>query len=102
MALPNGSSRRGVSYPILHTGSPGGFVLCVGADIPFFALLGSAPQELNNTRPEAKLGLKIARTKFKQIFYSARVAVETPYPRMTIVPPIRTIFSLTRLEVFDT
>jgi hypothetical protein len=27
----------------------------VGADSPFFALLGSAPQELNNIRPEAKL-----------------------------------------------
>jgi hypothetical protein len=29
--------------------------VAIGADSPFFALLGSAPQELNTTRPEAKL-----------------------------------------------
>jgi hypothetical protein len=45
--------------------------------------------------------LKIARTKSKHIFYSA-LAVGTPYPRVTTVPPIRTIFSLTRLVVVDT
>jgi hypothetical protein len=33
---------------------PGSRVV-VGADSPFFALLGSAPQEPNNIRPEAKL-----------------------------------------------
>jgi hypothetical protein len=29
--------------------------LALGADSRFFALLGSAPQELNTVRPEAKL-----------------------------------------------
>jgi hypothetical protein len=51
----------------------------IGGDSPFFALLGPAPQELNDIRPGAKLELKIARTKSKQIFYSA-LAVETPLP----------------------
>ena len=74
----------------------------LGADSPFFALLGSAPQELNTVRPEAKTGvLKIARTKSKHIFYCA-LAVDALYPRMTIAPTIRTIFSLTRLVVVDT
>ena len=44
--------------------------------------------------------------KSKQTFYSAlgslALAVEALYPRMTAAPPIRTIFSLTRLEVVDT
>jgi hypothetical protein len=31
------------------------FLVLVGADSRFFALLGSAPQELNAVRPEAKL-----------------------------------------------
>jgi hypothetical protein len=38
----------------MHRGFPLG-PLAVGADSRFFALLGSAPQELNTTRPEAKL-----------------------------------------------
>jgi hypothetical protein len=45
--------------------------------------------------------LKIVRTKSKHIFYPA-LAVEALYPRMTAVPAIRTIFSLTRLVVVDT
>jgi hypothetical protein len=45
--------------------------------------------------------LKIARTKFEHIFYSA-LAVGTLYPREAIAPPIRTTFSLTRLAVVDT
>jgi hypothetical protein len=51
----------------------------IGADSPFFALLGSAPQELNTIWPEAKLEcVEIARTKSKRIFYSAlALAVET-------------------------
>jgi hypothetical protein len=75
-----------------------------GDDSRFFALLGSAPQELNTARPEAKLTsdvLKIARTKSQHIFYYA-LAVETLYPRVTTVPTIRTVFSLTRLVVADT
>jgi hypothetical protein len=69
--------------------------LSLGADSPFFALLGSAPHEL-------KTGvLEIARTKSKQILYCA-LAVETLYPRMAVVPTIRTIFSLRRLVVVDT
>ena len=31
------------------------YLLILGADSRFFALLGSAPQELNTVRPEAKL-----------------------------------------------
>jgi hypothetical protein len=61
-------------------------------------------RKLNTTRPEAKLKalvLKIASTNFQRNFYCAR-AVETRYPRVTIVPTIRTIFSLTRLVVVDT
>jgi hypothetical protein len=45
--------------------------------------------------------LKVARTKFKHIFYSV-LAVGALYPRVTIAPPIRTIFSLTRPVVADT
>ena len=45
--------------------------------------------------------LEIARTKSQQIFYYA-LAVETLYPRVTIVPTIRTFFSLKRLVVVDT
>jgi hypothetical protein len=37
--------------------------------------------------------LKIARTKSQQIFYCA-LAVEALYPRVAIVPTIRTFFSL--------
>jgi hypothetical protein len=47
--------------------------------------------------------LKIARTKTKQILYSA-LAIETLYPRMTDnhVPAISTIFSLRRPVVANT
>jgi hypothetical protein len=73
--------------------------LRLGADSPFFcSAVGSAPQELNNIRHEAKNWSVENRTKSKQIFYSA-LAVETPYPRVTTVPTIRTIFSLKRLCV---
>jgi hypothetical protein len=47
------------------------------------------PQELNTTRPEAK-------------FFITPFAVEALYPRVTIVPTIRTFFSLKRLVVVDT
>ena len=47
------------------------------------------------------LVLEIARTKSQQIFYCA-LAVDTLYPRVTIVPTIRTFFSLKRLVVVDT
>jgi hypothetical protein len=46
--------------------------------------------------------LKIARTKSKQIFYSALAVGTLAYPQVAIAPPIRTIFSLTRLAVADT
>jgi hypothetical protein len=85
------------------------FCFCsLGDDSRFFALLGipvgSAPQELNTVRPEAKLTcwvLQIARMKSQQIFYYA-LAVATLYPRVAVVPTIRTFFSLKRLVVADT
>jgi hypothetical protein len=43
-------SRVAVAAPCVGKGRRG-----VGADSRFFALLGSAPQELNTVRPEAKL-----------------------------------------------
>jgi hypothetical protein len=78
--------------------------LSVGDDSRFFALLGSAPQELNTVRPEAKLAcykLHARNPNSQQIFYCA-LAVETLYPRVTTVPTIRTFFSLKRLVVADT
>jgi hypothetical protein len=41
--------------------------------------------------------LKIARTKSQQIFYYA-LAVETLYPRVTVVPTIRTFFVVETLR----
>jgi hypothetical protein len=63
-------------------------------------------QSTSTARPEAKLTywvLKIARTRTKSQhnnFYSA-LAVEALYPRVAIVPTIRTFFSLKRLVVAD-
>jgi hypothetical protein len=80
-------------------------------DSPFFPLLGSAPQWLNDIRPEAKPGCGKLRAEIHTphtlfiipLFALAVEALVTAlYPRMAIVPPIRTIFSLTCLVVADT
>jgi hypothetical protein len=46
---------------------------------PVWALLGSAPQELNTMRPEAKLLIREARARNPNIIFSA-LAVETLLP----------------------
>jgi hypothetical protein len=62
-------------------------------------------QSTSTARPEAKLTywvLKIARTKSQRNNFDSALAVEALYPRVAIVPTIRTFFSLKRLVVADT
>jgi hypothetical protein len=47
----------------------GGGLRARGEDSPFFALLGSAPQELNNIRPEAKLECWELRARNPNMFF---------------------------------
>ena len=74
----------------------------LGADSPFFCSAGicAARAKYYPACSQTEV-LEIARTKSQQIFYYA-LAVETLYPRVTIVPTIRTFFSLKRLVVVDT
>jgi hypothetical protein len=83
-----------------------GLVDLVGADSRFFALLGSAPQELNTARPEAKLAcLKLHARNPNRFFITLLLSLSRHSirePRVTAAPTIRTFFSLKRLVVVDT
>jgi hypothetical protein len=91
----------GFFFPLLVTGKGRGrqplfcFLLC-------WDLLRK-PQELNTARPEAKLACcKLHARNPNRFFIALLLSIEVLYPRVTIVPTIRTFFSLKRLVVVDT